>query len=88
MIQSDQKDSQHQESKMKSARMMSSLSPTPMNNSVSSAFLAISFDIFCIILTSPFLTETASANYLVIRKDYALDRASQPAFEGPGSVHQ
>lgn len=33
MIQSDQKDSQHQESKMKSARMMSSLSPTPMNNS-------------------------------------------------------
>jgi hypothetical protein len=32
MIQSDQKDSHHQESRMKSARMMSSLSPTPMNN--------------------------------------------------------
>lgn len=32
MIQSDQKDSHHQESRMKSARMMSSLSPTPINN--------------------------------------------------------
>jgi hypothetical protein len=32
MIQSEQKDSHHQESRMKSTRMMSSLSPTPMNN--------------------------------------------------------
>jgi hypothetical protein len=81
---------------MKASRMMSSLSPTPINNNVSqtspySAF-STTFNQFDLNLTffnnNIFITETSRIDNTVLRKDNAQASQAVPTSKGLGPVRQ